>query len=344
MEIGKLNSLAGTRAKTLNDSVLGSRPAVVSRDYRIANIDRLRILSAVAVALFHMCNDWPIARHLGTVGILVFLISLSVFVVNRPEPLDLAYVVRRKARRLLKPWLFWSVVYGAVVLVKVFHKNVPPSDAFHWTMLLTGTRIHLWFLPFAFVAAVLLVVIHRSLARVPSMFTILGAIIIGVLCVLVCSLIQSDIQPPRPLRQWILGAPAIFFGLAIGRITLLQRSEDRRNMYLLLILSMAALCAVIVVGCNGLWADYPEKFAIRYLVSVAAVCFALHFPGSPDPVSRKLASLSYGIYLVHPLVMVTLDQLGIATQYPLVFVALVLVISAAITDVLRRIPVIRQFV
>jgi len=114
-------------------------------------------------------------------------------------------------------------------------------------------------------------------------------------------------------------------------------------MYLFAALSLAALSAVLVWACNGLWMDYPGKFAMRYFVSVAIVCLALHFPGRPDPVSTKLASLSYGVYLVHPLVMMTLNELGIAVQYPVVFATLVLVLSTAATEVLHRIPVMRQF-
>jgi hypothetical protein len=77
MESGKINSVAGDSiARTLSDSVLAAGPAVVSRGYRIANIERLRILSAAAIVCFHTCGDLSIARHLGTVGILVFLISL----------------------------------------------------------------------------------------------------------------------------------------------------------------------------------------------------------------------------------------------------------------------------
>jgi peptidoglycan/LPS O-acetylase OafA/YrhL len=345
METGKLNSLAGNSImKTLFDSLLGARPAVVSRGYRVANMERLRIFAASAIVFFHMCSDLPIARHLGTVGILVFLISFSAFVVNRPKPLDLESTVRRKAQRLLKPWLFWSVVYSVVVLAKVLYKNVPLSDAFQWTMLLTGSRIHLWFLPFAFVIAILLVLIHRAVADIPAIFTIVIAILAGALCVLGCSIIQSFTQPPTPLRQWILGTPAIFLGLAVGQITLQRRAEDRRNLYLFAVLSMAAVCAVHVWIFNGLWADYAAKFAVRYFASVTLVCFALHWQGNLDQISRKLASLSYGVYLVHPLVLVFLCELNIGVQHPLASLVVVLVISAGTAHILRKIPFMRQFI
>ena len=345
MESGKVNSLAGDSiARMLFDSVLAARPAAVSGGYRIANIERLRILSAAAVVCFHTCGDLSIARHLGTVGILVFLISLCGFVVNRREPLDPASTMKRKARRLLKPWLFWSIVYGFLPLVKVVYKGVPFSDAFSWTMLVTGTRTHLWFLPFAFAAALLLAFINRALADVSNPRAVMGAIVVGALGVFGFSIVQSCLQPPTPLRQWVLGAPAIFLGLAVGRITLQHKAEDRRNLYLLTILSPLAAYAALAWLFSGSWLDYAGTFAFRYCASVAVICFALQRQGTLDPISKKLSSLSYGIYLVHPLIMVFLAEFRVPVRNPLLLLPLVLLISAVITDVLKRLPFVKQFV
>lgn len=345
MESGKLNSLAGgSVVRTLFCTVLAARPVAVSHGYRIANIERLRILSAAAVVCFHTCGELSIARHLGTVGILVFLITLCAFVVNRPEPLDPAIAIRRKARRLLKPWLFWSMVYGILPVLKVVHRGVPFSDAFDWTMLVTGTRIHLWFLPFAFAAALLLVFVHRALADRPNPHIVTAAILMGVLSVFGFSIIQSCVQPPTPLRQWVLGAPAIVLGLAVGRITVQHKAEDRRNLYLLTILSPLAAYAALAWLFSGSWVEYAGTFAFRYCASVAVICFALQRQGTLDPISRKLASLSYGIYLVHPLIMVLLHELRISMRQPFVSFLLVLLFSAVLTEVLKRLPVVRQFV
>ena len=330
--------------KTLLQSIAGVRPAVVSRQPRIANIERLRIVAAFGVASFHT-HDW-FPRSIGVVGFIILLMSYCAFVVNKSEPYDIAKVARRKARRLLKPWLFWSVIYGGLGLAKMIHENVSFSEVFSPTMLLTGTRIHLWFLPFAFVAALLLTLIHRRIADVPDSFTITTAIFIGALCVFGCSIIQSRLQPPTPLAQWVLGLPAIPLGFVIGRIKILPRAEDRKKFFVLVILSILAAC----VGCivfdrlsHGVWLNYSSKFAIRYFVSMVIFCSALHWRGKLDSVSANLASLSYGIYLVHPLVLVPLYQFGIATQHPILLLFLVLSISSLIIFILKKTPL-KQFV
>jgi peptidoglycan/LPS O-acetylase OafA/YrhL len=330
--------------KTLFQSTVKVKPAVVTRQSRIANIERLRIISAFGVTSFHIHNWFP--RSLGVVGLIILLLSFCAFVVNKPEPYGIAKVAKRKARRLLMPWLFWSIIYGGLGLAKMVHQNASFSEVFSPTMLLTGTRIHLWFLPFAFVAAIFLAAIHLRIAGIPNSFTIPTATSIGTLCIFGCAIIQSRIQPPTPLAQWILGLSAIPLGFAIGRAKILERIEDRKRYFVLIISSSMAACAACMVLARfsyGTWFDYSSLFAIRYFASLVLFCSALHWRGTLDPVSAHLASLSYGIYLVHPLVVVPFYQFGIAVQHPFLLLFLVLSISSLITFIIKKTPL-KQFV
>ena len=112
------------------------------------------------------------------------------------------------------------------------------------------------------------------------------------------------------------------------------------------ILSTLAAC----VGCivfdrlsHGIWLNYGSKFAVRCFVSLVIFCAALHWRGKLDPISASLASSSYGIYLVHPLVLVPFYRLNIAIQHPLLLLFLVLSVSSMITFILRKTPL-KQFV
>jgi len=331
-------------AKTLFQSTAKVKPAVVLKQSRIANIERLRIISAFGVASFHT-HDW-FPRSLGVAGFIILLLSFCAFVVSKPEPYGVAKVAKRKAQRLLMPWLFWSVIYGGLGLVKMVHENLSFSDVFSPTMLLTGTRIHLWFLPFAFVAAIFLAGVHRRIADIPDSFTITTAVSIGALCIFGCAIVQSRIQPPTPLIQWTLGLPAIPLGFAIGRAKILKRIEDRKRYFVLIILSTIAACSACMILARfsyGKWFDFSSLFAFRYFASLVIFCSALHWRGKLDLISEHLASLSYGIYLIHPLVVVPFYQFGIAVQHPLLLLFLVLSISSLITFILKNTSL-RQFV
>jgi peptidoglycan/LPS O-acetylase OafA/YrhL len=320
------------------------RSPSASRQDRIANVERLRILSAFGVASFHTHVWFP--RSFGIVGFVVLLLSFCAFVINRTEPYEFGDLAKRKAERLLKPWLFWSIIYGALALTKVLYRDIPFSDVFSVTMFLTGTRIHLWFLPFAFVAAVFLVLVHQRTVKVPETRNIVAAIIIGMVCVLGCSIIQTWVHLHTPLLQWTLGLPAIPLGFAIGRIMILPEHKDRRIFYLLVALSIAAgfvAYTALLRLERGTWFDPGSEYIVRYGISIALVCLALYWPGRLDPISGILGSLSYGIYLVHPLVLVFLCQFEMLVHQPLLLLFLVLVISGTMILVFKK-TLLKQFI
>jgi len=325
---------------TMNTKIclpLEAAPEVASVKYRIASIERLRIISIYAVVSFHTHAWFP--HSLCFVGLIILLLCSCAFVVNKPETYGLGDLAKRKAERLLVPWLFWSVVYGGLGLAKMIIKNVSFSDVFSAKMLLTGTRIHLWFLPFVFVAAIFLGFVHRRIVRLTERFVIIPGILIGALAVLACSMIQSYVMLWTPLVQWALGLPAIPLGFALGRTMLVQDSRHRRDFYLLATLSTATVAVASVVFAwldHGAYLKFGIIYATRYFVAVAIVCSGLYWQGHLDTISRKLASLSYGIYLIHPLILIPFYQFGIGIQHPLVLLFVVLFISSLVTFILKK--------
>lgn len=297
-----------------------------------------------AVVSLHTHSWFP--RSPAFTGLIILLLILCVFVVNRSEPYEFGVLVKRKSERLLKPWLFWSVVYGSLRLGKVIYMDVPFSEVFSATMFLTGTRIHLWFLSFGFAAAILLGLLHRRIAKVPDVLIVVTAASAGALCVLGCSILQSRVLLPTPLIQWTLGLPAIPLGLAIGRIYVLPSRKDRKNLYLLVVLLLMAAYVAYTTLTRlqyNIWFDHGSKYTLRYCAAAAAVCLALQWQGRADWVSKTLGPLSYGIYLIHPLIIIFLYRTNILKGHPLVLWCLVLIVSILVTFVLKKTRL-RQFI
>ena len=339
-----MNLLPDTTMSAPSCAPSGVEPAKVSRHERIANVERLRFLAACGVVTLHTNTVFP--RSFGSAGLLVLLLVLCIFVVRKPKPCELTSLARRKADRLLKPWLFWSVVYGGLALVKVLYEGVPFSEVFSPTMLLTGPRIHLWFLPFGFAAAMLLGLVHQRIVNVPDATTVVVAAFAGALCVFGCSFVRSNLSMGFPLVQWNFGLAAIPLGLAIGRAAALPDRKSRRNLYLLIGFLAAAACAAYVVFAGlryGTWFDRGARDAICHAIAVAAVCAALHWQGKLDPISKALALSSYGIYLIHPLIVVFLSRVGVLEERPVVLLCLVLAASILTTLALQRTRL-KQFV
>ncbi|MHC4324790.1 MAG: hypothetical protein ACYSUX_11005, partial [Planctomycetota bacterium] len=69
--------------KTLYRSIAGVRPAVVSRQHRIASIERLRIVSVCAIASFHT-HEWFL-RSIGVVGfIILYFVADNIYFKKKP--------------------------------------------------------------------------------------------------------------------------------------------------------------------------------------------------------------------------------------------------------------------
>ena len=65
---------------------------------------------------------------------------------------DFGRYVCNRATRLLVPFAVWSGIFGLLKLAEVLLTGVSLGSEFKPSMLLTGPAIHLWFLPFAYVA------------------------------------------------------------------------------------------------------------------------------------------------------------------------------------------------
>ncbi|WP_197534757.1 acyltransferase family protein [Symmachiella dynata] len=236
------------------------------------NVDVARLLASVAIVVFH--TPQAPMKTLTISGLAYFILLLSFFPgENRAKPLDL----KKRATRLLVPWLVWCLFYGVVRLA-----SGPPIH-FQLNSLLIGPTIHLWFLPFALLGSVICSCYLRATARlsVGAQFALL------IPCVL---LSQAMLFIPggnfvAPFGQWLYSFPLIFLGLGIG----LAESMTAR--------AHGIAVAVVVLLCLFSWIVVGE---VSHFIGGIAVLLALPWKQKDLPRLRWLAGLSMGIYLLHP--------------------------------------------
>ena len=158
-------------------------------------------------------------------------------------------------------------------------------------MLGTGPAIHLWFLPFAFVASALCHPVIRSglLEYTPS----IGLLTALILIFLVLQREGTGLSPP--FAQWFFALPAALFGL------ILSRSPDQRS-YVLLTQGLAA--GVFLAA----WALGAGNAALPFLFASLALTACLLVQTRETALSRICTATALGVYLVHPIISALLER------------------------------------
>ncbi len=195
-------------------------------------------------------------------------------------------------------------------------------------MQLTGTKIHLWFLPFAFVAGWALVALMPFIHRYCTFAMLWTVFTVGQLGLFYA---LSVYTLPWPFYQWLFVVPSVLLGL----ILYAAGGDPARLLWICVGASLACLIASTVGWHRG---------TLQTLIAsvVCAVAMISSLPATR--LTSLLSQISLGIYLVHPLVHSALIRLLDVVPGTVEFAAGVAALSTLVAIVLRRLPVIRRIV
>lgn len=301
---------------------------ISNRAQRNAYVERLRILAAYGVVTYH-CN--PIfSKNIGVISFLCFALIFGVFVVNKPTGSDYLKKIAKKANHLLPSWLFWSAIFFVFLIVKSVLKDIEITQLLSWNMVLIGTAIHLWFLPFAFMSAVLIMLTHHAARHLPVVLNVSVMFSIGLICAALFSVIGPLPKLSSPFLQWMLGFPAIPMGYAIGMSRFMK---TKRHQYLFFIFSILSAC---VVACLIKVFGAESRFMFRYCIALGIVCFSLAFEGKMDAVTYTMSSLTFGIYLMHPLIISCFYFFVPLEKWPYGIFILVILTTTILTYLMKK--------
>jgi peptidoglycan/LPS O-acetylase OafA/YrhL len=256
--------------------------ATVRESLRRQDIELLRIVSAFGIVWFH--SEAP-GGPTAYAGLIVFLV-LSTYLARRTSDPPRLSSIQNRARRLLVPWAVWFLAYGAL--------NVARGDAFLDTRVgvvpavMSGTSIHLWYLPFVFLCLNAVDLLNAHVAsRTAAWF--FGA---SALALTAAAPIWRPITLalPYPNLQWADALAPVAFGLFLQNASALP--QPARRAVLATILASAAAASAF----NSVGVSYALGFAA---CAVIATGITAHwtFKGL-----QRFADLTFGIYLCHILV------------------------------------------
>lgn len=266
--------------------------AATSVRARVDAIDYLRFVSAIGVLWFHAKAPlWQLA-YAGLTAFLFLSIALPSGDKARKYPVQ--FIVSR-ARRLLLPFLLWSLFYSVMKVSQAYYEGAPLAQEFKAWMILTGPVLPLWFLPYAFVSSIVLIILQeRYLKKTKSTFLLLVFVAASVQ-IWASRYISGG--APTPLAQWAYALPVVLFATSwrMRKITPYAPA---------IIIGTVVLSAMIPRFAGG-----SASSAIIIGILATLVCIAI--PKRTLPLSRLVAYLSMPIYLLHPASLAILKQAGL---------------------------------
>ena len=256
------------------------------------------------------------------------LVFCALIVLHYSEISFKTFLYRRSVR-LLVPWVFWSLIYAVAKVSKHFIVHGDQFDSFTLNWFLIGGSIHLWYLPFAFLASIILYYSCRYTFKkgIIGSKIIIGAICLGVLATYISSFMMEKFVFVSPFIQWLFALPALPIGFCLGMI-LREIPEKDRAAWLLGVL------IVMLLVFAGLFYMKKESLIVSYSVGLLLTIMSLKFRFPFETVGIHAGKLTYGIYLIHPMVAFFTQKM-IGKQNPAMVIMSTFVISAIMVFFMR---------
>jgi surface polysaccharide O-acyltransferase-like enzyme len=342
--------------KLLNESYSGS---INNRQYEYDNI---RIFATFSVILIHVLGelfqDYPIQSFLQqkpfivrlTItyealfrsGIPLFLMLTGVLLMPRKE---LGYkFVRKRLIRILIPYIIWSSVYLAITGMNEYinlHTII--------TALIYGSNYHLWFVRYLLLVYLTIPFLKYFLVK----FSLNGYYFVAFAVFIMLILNLSAIAFPY---KNLLMFYVIFLGyVTMGYFLASYNHPLLNNLLLGIILTIVGSTITLFGGLGYIIAtkyvsvDFYSIITFHIIVRSVGIyiifkCLSKHVRLDIQLFLSRLSKYSFGIYLLHPLILLALQQCGVSYKLfsPVVGIpitALICIsISAFIFFVIDRLP------
>ncbi len=292
------------------------RPAT---NNRLALYDALKCVAAFGVIMFHAGVDH---KDVWLSGMFLFLFFLGYHAATGRATSD--YVTGR-FRRLIVPWFFWCSIYWGLYAVR--GEAWMPFEPIDWSWVLIGTNVHLWFLPFAFGACVLLACVShlwtwtltRVLASLVVVFVLCGAALLV-------------FAPKVPTSQWLFSWPVCWLGFLVAKL----KGWDRKVVTVVMAVGLAIACIAFV-----LW-EVPG--ALQTAIAIPFCWFALFVKIPSSEWLAFMGERTMGIYLIHPAVNAALYMVvpQLRQSPDLVIGVSVFALSLILVSLMWRLPILRS--
>lgn len=339
--------------------------------------DLLRVIAALFVIVIHVCamqwrtldihsSDWIIIHlydMLAKFSVPIFFMVSGRFFLD-PGRTVTTQALFQKIFRLIVAFLFWSLIYTGLNILRVSFEGESIEQNTKWIMVefFTG-EYHMWFL-YAIVGLYLITPFLRKITedeKLTEYFLLMFFVfqtLVPLLSMLpkigiIISTIRDEIS-----FQFALGYSGYF---VLGHYAYQHRFTERvrKLIYILGILGVVFTFGATLLDSfrSGV---ASERFAEYLKLNVACEALAVYVfvlehsgkqeNGRKNDVVKCLASYGFGIYLVHPLFLWIFEWIGLELTlfHPLLCIPAVTLVTSVLsfgaTWLLRKIPKVGKFI
>lgn len=293
---------------------------------RMDAIDAARLFATFGIIWTHVAEgqgQTSEAATMGRFGTSFYVIAAALFVVQsaiRMPHRGFRDELTRKAKRLLWPFVLWSMIYGAYYGYQALLSGATWKGLSFWWGPVAGTAVHLWFLPFVFVWGFIASrIVPHVLGYSTRTILVIGGAISALTYWYCYTRLFFSLDRPwlwswhlHRLDRWIVEVPP-FVTAVVGCLAYYRLSENKRawlSQHLLPIGLLAMLGFVLTQGFyleNLEWIRKVSQSEGRFMANVGGLLMLVSFLAlGRTAFVRRLAPIgrfTYLAFLSHMLVI-----------------------------------------
>ncbi len=329
----------------------------------IAYLDFLRSFAVVMVLLLHSISpyitqpnlygttSWYINLALNALtrtGVPLFLMISGYLLLSSEDTEDFGAFYKKRILHILIPLIFWNIAYYVIKCVS--GKLEFGFRAFFDSFINNGTEYHLWYL-YTLIGIYLITPFLKIIVNQCSF----GKLILLLSIMLFGTTIRPFVNAVTPLYIYIMeplfnGYVACFFmGYVLGNIKTSSKVCLWFGFFGVLCFFVSCFYHNLHSSKDGINLIFNYGYSLcHYGLAASIFIVSKHFVTKPVPGARTFAKLSFGIYLVHVMIMDTVMSYFMIDASPVVssgyIFAVAFGVSTLITYVLTKIKYLNKIV
>ena len=315
-------------------------------------LDNAKILSIFAVVIGHVTSTLMAINEIGSTNwwyghvfrsminwcVPVFVMVSGALLLDPKKKEDYATFYKKRFSKIFIPLVFWTVIYTLLVLKTGYYGDyIIPTTHELIRHLLTGTPYyHMWFL-YMIIGLYLFTPFFRKIVENTTRRELILLVMISLLFAMLSTgysiLINGTDKRVLFTNQFLPFIPYFFTGY------LINTSEFKPKKPALWIVSIVSFI-ISFLGCyyfmytrginSGEYFNESLSFAVVPMsISIMVLLKSWRKPIINNQFTKKLASLTLGIYLIHPLFFLGILMLihGLNSLHPLLSISLITLVT-----------------